>query len=505
MRSGPVIRQMASSSIGHSPRCVTGLPSNEVREINVKHEPAAPVSPRASSFGTLPALCAALTLLLSILLLIHAKGLNGPYYFQWPWQHLGPVRSAGAVCVLGIGALAVATICGRRMPFWLALVLLTLTSSGLRLGVIAMSAREDPLDYAREAVLHPGTGSFVTVALALSTSEWNLEEYPEMTRFFPAHASNKPPGPTLYWLALFRTFADQTLALNVGVILVSLLGALTAPLTVIWARQLGAAREAALIVGGVLTLLPGTFVFFPLFDAVYASLAMCLVVTWTQTLLKRSIAWACVFGVVLAGTLVFSFQILPIGALLALETFFLLEGSLLVRLRQAFVSAIVSLATCLVLQLLLKAAVGYDAVHMFRAALSNQQALMAKYGAAQRPYPLSIPWDLYDFALGCGYVAMVIGLWALARSSRKHSADFLTRQARWTVWSGAALVTLIAAAGMIPGETARVWNFLYPLVALPAGCFIASAPGRQRLIFLICQFILLCVMVHAMVFISVKY
>lgn len=412
-------------------------------------------------------------------------------------------RTAGAFLILSLHAAILVWICARSVRLWTALLLLTLCAAGTRIGLAAMSAHQDPLDYAREAVSNPGSGSFVTVALALHAAEWRLEDYPQMTRFFPAHACNKPPGPVMYWLAMFRMFSDQTTALNVGVILVGVIGAAAAALVVVWSLQLGVPQKTALHVGSVLSILPGTLVFFPLFDAAYATLALLLLIVWTQALNRRSIRWSILFGLLLSATLFCSFHILPIGWLLACETVLLLTGTPSARYRAALPLVMTAIGTCLLGQLLLFVLAEYNVVEMFRTALENQNALMAKYGPEQRPYPLSIPWDLYDFALGAGYITIVLAVAALMRRSGSASDTSPNDTARRVTWCGVGLLLFIAATGLLPGETARVWNFLYPILALPAGLFISGLSGRERLILLACQVLIVTTMVHSMTYIAV--
>jgi hypothetical protein len=120
---------------------------------------------------------------------------------------------------------------------------------------------------------------------------------------------------------------------------------------------------------------------------------------------------------------------------------------------------------------------------------------------------MSIPWDLYDFALGSGYLAVLLVAAALlAQGDRmKCCAPVLSREMKLLSWSGLALLALIAGSGMLPGETARVWNFLYPVVALPAALLLISLTPRQRLLLLGCQVVMLTIMVHSMTFVSVEY
>ena len=44
-----------------------------------------------------------------------------------------------------------------------------------------------------------------------------------------------------------------------------------------------------------------------------------------------------------------------------------------------------------------------------------------------------------------------------------------------------AQLVLVAATGLLPGETARVWSFMFPLLMMPVGLELARWPMKARI------------------------
>jgi len=121
-------------------------------------------------------------------------------------------------------------------------------------------------------------------------------------------------------------------------------------------------------------------------------------------------------------------------------------------------------------------AFSYNTATSMAASLAAQREVMAK---TARPYALSIPWNLYDFALLCGPCAVIMGLCgsllSLARDERPRLAAGLGFGVVLTV---AALVLL----GSTRGEVGRIWVFLMPPLLVPAAVPVCGLRGWSLMI-----------------------
>src|SRR5205814_8115694 len=130
---------------------------------------------------------------------------------------------------------------------------------------------------------------------------------------------------------------------------------------------------------------------------------------------------------------------------------------------------------------------GYDPIATFASAWRNQHALLAAH-ASERPYPATILWDLLDFALGSGWISFaLIGMFLVSvfvnRSwhARENQIAFL----------GIAQLLIVAILGLLQSETARVWNFLLPLLVLPIALELRTWSRGPRLVVFVCLLMIL--------------
>ena len=124
----------------------------------------------------------------------------------------------------------------------------------------------------------------------------------------------------------------------------------------------------------------------------------------------------------------------------------------------------------------------HAAVECFRTTLQNQSAMLASFG---RPYPKTILFDLTDFALGAAWIPWLLAIFALANRQIAHSH-------RVWGWNGIAQIAVLAITGLLQAETARVWCFLLPLLALPAGAELSRWPRWMRMTVFAAMWLLLC-------------
>jgi hypothetical protein len=63
-----------------------------------------------------------------------------------------------------------------------------------------------------------------------------------------------------------------------------------------------------------------------------------------------------------------------------------------------------------------------------------------------------------------------------------------------------AQLLVVAVTALLPGETARVWNFLYPLLMLPVGLQMVRFTPRMRWAIFATEFFILAALAQNMTF-----
>jgi hypothetical protein len=104
--------------------------------------------------------------------------------------------------------------------------------------------------------------------------------------------------------------------------------------------------------------------------------------------------------------------------------------------------------------------------------------LLDLYYGYGRHLPGTLPWDLYDFALGSGWISFMIlayYLWSTARTTPRPPT---TTMAMLCI----AQFVFVAVTGLIQCETARVWMFMLPMLMTPIGLELSKWNYRMRTI-----------------------
>ena len=101
--------------------------------------------------------------------------------------------------------------------------------------------------------------------------------------------------------------------------------------------------------------------------------------------------------------------------------------------------------------------------------------------------------DLQDFALGFGWLAVV--LLAFLFTERTEPRRMLLAMIC------VAQPIVVAATGLMQTETARTWCFMLPLVAVPVGLELSRWPVRARWIVYAAMWLILCLIGQNMIFI----
>jgi Dolichyl-phosphate-mannose-protein mannosyltransferase len=425
-------------------------------------------------------------LLLGALLIFHAPGINGPSYWMWAWRRLSAAHWYPLMALAAI-------------PFFLVQVLYDRGQVGAGTGLVflmgstllweAMACHlQSPRglwDWIRSIVENPAATSYHSTALhllragRLDDPRW-LEHYAEwQAQFahyqFDLHALTKPAGAVLYHLFFLRWLGDTPAAALAAGISDGLLGLLAIPATYALIVRLLGDRAKAFCGASIMALSPGLILFLPEMDQIFPVLTCLLLILWTAALAEDRVSWGALFGLLGSLTFLLTYNLVVLGV-------FLLGYAALARMefpqvpvrrigRQTAAAGLVFLAAYAVLWL----RTGYHPVDAFHSALANQTRVLLP--SLDRPYPKTVPFDLWDFALGCGWIGVVL---AGVRLFSTRGLPLRGRNDRTLTGLVVLQVLAVAVSGVLSAETARVWLFLQPLVALAAGAELAAWRPRHR-------------------------
>jgi hypothetical protein len=449
-----------------------------------------------------------LTAVIVALVLLHVPGVNGPWYWQWTWRRLSwwvwPAMLAAAA---PFAAAQWANVRGRIKSALLLLALATLCleltalafqpPAGLR-RLAAIVRDTTNTSYWMDATILHGGGSNVSVAQFLTA-------YADLLPQMHLHTQFKPPGLVLYYHALIELLGDRDAAAWAGGIGIALLAAAAPPACWLMLRKLGRdgdgddgeADEAAFCGASFFALCPSLVLFLPQFDQAYPLLACLILVAWTSATRDASWQAAVACGLVIAVALFCSYIFLTLGCFFAASLVLIFADRDRAAAGRAILCACLAAATCVFAYVLLFLATGFHAIETFQAISAMQvRGLLALW--PPRPFPLHVAWDVYDFALGSGWISYGLVVFFLASIGRRlfdHSP-----QHRFVLL---ALIQILAVAGaaLLPGETARLWLPLMPLLMAPVGLELARWPAKQRWIVYACLWVILVAVAQNMTFI----
>ncbi len=427
--------------------------------------------------------------------LMRVEPLNGPWYWKWPWRDLSPFL---------VGLYLLPPLLGIGFVVWRSereattsvikclLAILVLASFTMQVG--ANLAEPDSFLTVQRIVMSPAATSYFTDASEVRDLDYWLKGYPGPD--LRLHSSTHPPGPILFyyfWISLLGPEAGAT----VGGCAVGLIGSLGIlilyRLAALWTDDV---RER-LTACAFYSLMPALILFFPEFAQAYPIASMPIAFFWIRSLQGRLLdgLW---LGITLFAAAFFAYNLLAMGAFMVLYALSHLHRSGWRRDSWLALgrSSLLSMSTCFLLFSLLMLLMGYDPIHSFRQALANQGALAARLA---RPYAACLFFDLYDFALGAGIMAVPLAFF--------HLRDGL-KEFRWdrqeVVLSLVGILTILAVdlTGLLRAETARVWLFLQPFLVLPAALELARSPRVMKYGFFALQWLIVVALKSRMAFIQ---
>ncbi len=380
----------------------------------------------------------------------HLPGLNGPSYWQWTWQEAnGRALYSSLVPVLLFFFLARAVHQAGKVRVGFALGLVS--ACVLLTETAAMSVQPSGLDRMHAVIAHPIVTSYYADARELVTKPDWLRRFPEsLEETLQGHSLTKPPGPIAFYVALIRFFGDGPVSTTLAALLIAFGSALAVPAVYLLATQFNELPEAAFEAASVMALAPALTLFFPQLDQAFPLVTCALLASWHRAVRgsgKAAVACGlCVFG---ASFFSYSFLVLGVAGLVIAAS----------DPRRAFQAALRAGVVAAIAYGVLFLTTGFDPAATFRAAFSNQSRLAVGLDRAWLP---AVLLDPFDFAMGAGWLAFLLAAVTVARGQEAGQAD---RPATLAVFQ----ILSVDLSGLLRVEAARVWLFLTPLVAIPAG------------------------------------
>ena len=451
------------------------------------------------------ALVVALTLVMTALILAHTKHVNGPWYWTWSWRRLtGWVYPAMALAAMPFAVAqflwlrsrpraAIACLC-------LATLLLILTAMALQPPI---GLRRIPLIVQNAAV----TGYYTDASILneqsnISTMEW-LYQYSQLVPFFHHHARYKPPGLLLYYLAMIRIFGKGEMSALAGGLGIALIASAAPAATYSMLRRFigngddRAARcEPAFAGASYLALCPSLLLFLPMFDIAYVTIAATLLFLYGNAVLRPTWRSALLFGLAMTLATFLSYIFLIFGFFFIVYWLIYLTDRGGASAYRALRALILAAGVCIGLYALLWLFTAFNPVLTFQVIEQLQTDALIPLA---RPFPQYLYYDLLDFILGSGYVSvLLVAYWFIHRGgqalSSREPGDRLVQIALLQI-------LVVAGAGLLPGEAARLWMLLLPFLMAPIGLELAQWPTRLRMSVYLCLWLIAVVICQNMTFV----
>ena len=190
-----------------------------------------------------------------------------------------------------------------------------------------------------------------------------------------------------------------------------------------------------------------------------------------------------------------AWNLLVLGGFLLLYTFYSLIKPKGQQYAQIVQHSFIAFVTVLVIYFVLWLVSGYNPIATFLTNLSLQKELAITLGL---PYPYTILFDLLDFALGAGWIGVLLVLMFMGRKlhEKKRDHEFLV--------SCLCLLQLfiVAVGAFLASETARLWIFMLPLLLVPVGLELTTFNLSSRIWSFLLVWVLTVVICQNMLFIS---
>jgi hypothetical protein len=443
------------------------------------------------------------SLVMGGLVLAHLRWVNGPWYWYWSWRRLPALPLYASMLAASTPFFAAHWLCARKLiSRRMTLLLFMLATMLLQL---AASANQPPygLDRLVGIVQNTVNTSYYEAAKWVKDEEpaaW-LGAYPQvLTDYFKllVHARFKPPGQVLYYLLMIQLFGVGKTAALVGGLLVGAIGTLSVPACDWLVRFYARDDRAGLCAAGFMALTPSLVLFFPQFDQTYPAITCLLLVLWGRALAHGKFGDSLGFGIALAGALFLSSIFLIVGLFLATLSLLHIGQHGRSGVRRLASQSLLAVLGIGLFYGLVHAWSGYDPIATF---LTISELQAADLVHLSRPFPLHIVFDVYDVLLGVGWIGGLLIAYYVAGSWRSLVAVFRHDPPTRLAFLSLLQVGTVAAAALLPGEAARLWLPLFPLLMVPIGLELSRWPLRHQIAAYVCLLAMTILIAQNMTFI----
>jgi hypothetical protein len=438
-----------------------------------------------------------------ICVLFHLLPVNSEYYYTWNWKW-SPTQVVYPIMLLLAIPFFAALLIYPRHPR-LALALIAISAFALMIG--GALSQKDPPSFSRITdviVSRWSTGYFATAVKFVHKQmpiRELLRQYPTLLDDFYLHPRQKPPGLLLSEIAIVHLFGDGNSAAMISGLLIGVISSLSVVSTYFFIAVHTENRNAAFFGAAAFALFPSFLLFFPDSDPIFPNFTCWLAILWALALKRNNWLYAAGFGLLYAIAFFFTHLV---GVL---AIFFL--GYTLVRSRidpnfrwpPAFKYLGISLVFLIIPYLILWLITGFDPIATL-IACARQNALLWSKLIKYEHWPVhSLPWtfftDLYGFALGSAWISFLLVIYYF-RSAIKTA---FTPEAQVTL-ACVSQFLFIAIFGILQTESARIWIFMYPMLALPIGLELATWPPKHRLAVYAAFLLVMTAMCQSMEFVT---
>ena len=434
------------------------------------------------------------TLVLFYSICSHADYINGPWYWKWTWQRVDSLRIFLSTAIFALPFFISQFLHSQKKISTTGALLWMMVA--VFLGQVAICCVQVPrwnLLRIIAIVKSPEATSYFTDALRVSNVREFIKNFNHLLPEMHLHAINKPPGMILFYRLMLCWFPQPDAAALVGGLLIGVLSTLVIPATFFLIKAVAQDRGTAFDAASLMVFMPGFILFFPEFDQILPIFTCLLGGFWIFALQKDQLLYSFLFGLVLSIILFITWNVLVVGAFLAMITIYHLvntKGQEWLKILKHF---IMILFVVFGLYFFLWKVMGFNLWDTFLHCL-----ILQKQVAPNRPYPYTILYDITDFFLGAGWLPLILGVMFFWRKLSMKTTD----QYFWLCVFCYIQILFVAVFHLLPGETARVWIFLLPLFVIPAAFQLEAFSFAGRMVVFGCLWLLLGAIGQNMLFIQ---